>query len=93
MVGPWVVPYSSVDLGVWVSCSFGTELPYRPVVTMPGIEKVDESICGVAVGSLRVGGGGARCSNNLAQIGLSVYFLVVTGREDLYRFTIICNVA
>ncbi len=64
MVWPWVVPYSSVNFGVWVPCALGTELPYSPVGAMFIIEKFDECVCRVAIGSLRIGGGGTRRSND-----------------------------
>lgn len=56
--------YSSVDLGVWVPCALGTELPYCPIDAMFIIQELDEGVCGVAVGSLGVGGRGTRCSND-----------------------------
>ncbi len=55
VVGPWIVSYSSVDLRVWVPCALGAELPYCPVDAMFIIQKLDEGVCGVAVGSLGVG--------------------------------------
>lgn len=54
VIRPWVVPYTTVYRFVWISGSLGAELPYRPVFTMLGVEKLDELVEGVSVGELRV---------------------------------------
>ncbi len=64
VVWPWIVSYSSVDFGVGVSGAFGTELPYRPIDAMFVVQEFDEGVCGVAVSSLGVGGGGTGGSND-----------------------------
>lgn len=48
------MPYATVYGFVWISGSFGAELPYRPVFTMLGVEELDELVEGVSVGELRV---------------------------------------
>lgn len=54
MIRPGVVPYATVDGLVRVSCPFGAELPYRPVIRVFGVEEGDEAVQWVAVGSLGV---------------------------------------
>lgn len=54
MIRPGVVPYATVDSLVRVSCPFGAELPYRPVIRVFGVEEGDEAVERVAVGSLGV---------------------------------------
>ena len=55
MVRPWVMSYSLVYFGVWISSTLGTELPYCPVGTMFVVKEFDQGIGGIAIGSLRVG--------------------------------------
>lgn len=55
MVWPWVVPYSMVDFRVRVARALGAELPYCPVGAVLVVEKFDEGVRRVAVGSLWVG--------------------------------------
>ena len=73
VIWPRVVSYSSVDLGVWISSTFGAELPYRPVGAMFVIEEFDKGVCGITIRSLRVGRGRARCSDDWQQIELLVW--------------------
>lgn len=54
MIRPGVVTDATVDCLIRVSRPFGAELPYCPVVWMFGIEKGDEAVEGVAVGSLGI---------------------------------------
>lgn len=54
MVGPRVVSYPAVDSLVGVACSLGAEFPNGPVVAMFGIEKGDEAVERVPVGSFGV---------------------------------------
>lgn len=64
MVWPWVMPYSVIDLGVGVACTFCTKLPDGPVRTVLFVEELDQDVCWVAVGSFGVGGGWARRRND-----------------------------
>jgi hypothetical protein len=44
-----------VDFAVWISCSFGTKLPYCPVFSMLRVEELYEGVEGVSICALRVG--------------------------------------
>lgn len=54
MIRPGVVTDAAIDSLVRVSRPFGAELPYCPVVWVFGVEEGDETVEGVAVGSLRI---------------------------------------
>lgn len=66
MVRPWVVPYSAVDCFIGIASAFCTKLPYGPIVLVLGIEKGNEAVEGVAVGSLRISLAGAGAVRGLA---------------------------
>ena len=70
MIWPWVMPYSTVDFGVWVTCPFRSKLPYRPLGLVLVVEKLDECVRWVAIRSLRIGRGGARGCNDFLDNGL-----------------------
>lgn len=55
MIGPGIVPYPSIDSLVRVSGAFGPELPDGPIISMFGVEKGNEAVEGVSIGSLGVG--------------------------------------
>ncbi len=59
MIRPRVVSYSVVYKLVRISRSFGSELPYSPVLAMFRVEKLDKTVEGIAIGALRVGLRGA----------------------------------
>ena len=59
VVRPWIVPYSAIDLGVRVTCTFSTKLPNCPVLAMLVVEKFDQGVGRIAISSLRVSGGWA----------------------------------
>ena len=58
------MPYSTVNFGVWIASPLGPELPYGPAFSMPGIEKLDESIGWIPISAFRVGGRRARGGND-----------------------------
>ena len=64
MVWPWVVVYSTVNLGVWIASPFGTKLPYCPVMFVFVVEKSDKGVRRITVSSLRVCGGRTRCDDD-----------------------------
>lgn len=54
MVGEWVMVDAIIDFRVWVARAFGAKLPYRPIVTMFGVEEFDKGIERVAICALRI---------------------------------------
>ena len=56
VVWPGKMVYSIVDFAVWVARTFGTKLPYCPLVAVFVIKKLDELVGWITVGALRVGG-------------------------------------
>ena len=60
MVWPGEVFYSMVDLAVRVTCTFSTELPYRPLGAMFVVKKFDKGVGWVAVSALGICGRWAR---------------------------------
>lgn len=54
MVRPWIVVYTMVDFTVGIASTFGTKLPYCPVLVMSIIEKLNEGIRRISIGTLRV---------------------------------------
>lgn len=64
MVWPWKVFYSIVDLAVRITCTFSTELPYRPLGAMFVVEELDKGVGWVAVSALGIRGGWARGGND-----------------------------
>jgi hypothetical protein len=64
MVREGVVVDSVIDVGVWVTGSFGAKLPYGPIVAVLGVEEFDERVERVAVCALRIGAAGARCRDD-----------------------------
>lgn len=54
MIGPGIVPYTSIDSLVRVAGAFCPELPDGPIVPMFGVEKGNEAVKRVAVGSLGI---------------------------------------
>ena len=60
MVGPWKVFYSIVDLAIGIACTFGAELPYRPLRAMFIVKEFDQGVGWVAVSALGICGGRAR---------------------------------
>lgn len=70
MIRPWVMPYSIVNFTVWVSGPFGAEFPYCPVGAVFVVKEFDKTVGRVAVGTLRVGGGGARRRDDSLQLAI-----------------------
>jgi hypothetical protein len=54
VIGPGIVPYTSIDSLIRVAGAFCPELPDGPIVSMFGVEKGNEAVKGVAVGSLGI---------------------------------------
>lgn len=54
MIGPGIVPYASIDSLVRVAGAFSPELPDGPIISMFGVEKGNEAVKRVAVGSLGI---------------------------------------
>lgn len=54
MIRPGIVPYPAVNCLVRISCPLCAELPYCPVIWVFSVEKGDEAVEGVSVGSLWV---------------------------------------
>lgn len=54
VIGPWIVPYTIVDLAIGIARTFCPKLPYRPFRTMLVIEEFDKVFGRVAIGTLRV---------------------------------------
>jgi hypothetical protein len=48
------MPHTTIHRFIRVASSFGTELPYRPIFTMLGIEELDELVERVSVCELGV---------------------------------------
>lgn len=54
------MPYPPIHRLIGVSRTLGSKLPYRPLVTVRGVEELDQRAEWIAVGTLRVGGRGPR---------------------------------
>lgn len=54
MVWPRVVPHPVVYGMVGVTCAFGAEFPYSPILAVLRVEEFDEAVEGVSVGALRI---------------------------------------
>lgn len=59
VIRPGVVPYSTINFGVWVAGALGPELPNGPAFSMLGVEELDESVGWISIGTFWVGGRGA----------------------------------
>lgn len=68
MVRPGIVAYTIVDFTIGIASTFRAEFPYCPILVMFVIEESDKSICGIPVGALRIGRGGARRCNDLLSV-------------------------
>jgi hypothetical protein len=64
VVGKRIMIDAVVDFRVWVPCSFSTELPYRPVFAMLGVEELYERVERVAVCALRICAAGSGCRDD-----------------------------
>lgn len=63
MVGPREMPDSVVDLTIRIAGTFSAKFPYCPVGAMFVVEEFDKGISWVAVSTLWIGGGWARCGD------------------------------
>ena len=55
MIGPWVMPYTIVDLAIGIARTFRPKLPYGPFFTMFVVKKFDKFFSRVSIGTLGVG--------------------------------------
>lgn len=79
MIWPGVMAYSTINLGVWITRTLCTKLPYRPVFAMCAVKEFDETIGWIAVGSLGIGRGWAGRHNDYEPTLLTNLLSVVTG--------------
>ena len=63
MVRPREMRYPVVNLTVRITGTLGAKFPYGPIGAMLVVKKLDKSIGWVAVGTLWIGGGWARCGD------------------------------
>lgn len=63
MVRPREMPDSVVDLTIRIAGTFSAKFPYCPVGAMFVVEEFDKGISWVAVSTLWIGGGWARCGD------------------------------
>lgn len=65
VVRPGEVVDSSIDLRVRVARTLGAKLPYAPIFAMFRVEKINQGVEGVAVGSFGIINGGAGSCDDL----------------------------
>jgi hypothetical protein len=71
MIREWIVPYSAIDLFIWISGSLCSKFPNSPVLSMFLVQETHQLIQGVSICHLWPCSRGPRCCNNWRIVSFS----------------------